>query len=355
MSWSDGECHSLKSRTIDHHVEAALSKLGIRASWQLTSELLGSTRWRPPLNRSTESVCSDGRGDLDTQMKLGPDGLWQACLKKAQVEIRALFWPNPLKNFDTRPIAKFLNDLPNGARDPRSQTAVPHARLCATEIRGGVHHQKLLEVMGLPVPSPLPEGWTLTQIAWMREVSHRSTTCNCGSSDQHPFTSWTCSGREGWIIRNQRNWTKPTFKKSASQVSSDFSATAATVKSSTPNLPTSTGSAGVGTTATMQSPSAVRTPIYRSSTAATITRSIRFSEPAKNKRVGRLFKVRFAGRNSSIYIEGRYFVSRRLKAELLKKLRIPELPVLTSSRWKIQKHLREAFRSPTRGATSKSR
>ncbi len=29
-------------RTVDHHIETAFSKLGIRARWQLTSELLGS-------------------------------------------------------------------------------------------------------------------------------------------------------------------------------------------------------------------------------------------------------------------------------------------------------------------------
>jgi DNA-binding NarL/FixJ family response regulator len=31
-------------RTVEHHVEAAFSKLGIRARWELTPEMLESTR-----------------------------------------------------------------------------------------------------------------------------------------------------------------------------------------------------------------------------------------------------------------------------------------------------------------------
>ena len=38
---------AISVRTVDHHVEAAFSKLGIRARWELTAEMLELHRRRP--------------------------------------------------------------------------------------------------------------------------------------------------------------------------------------------------------------------------------------------------------------------------------------------------------------------
>jgi phosphatidylserine/phosphatidylglycerophosphate/cardiolipin synthase-like enzyme len=263
----------------------------------------------------------------DTRLKAGNGGLLRDYLANTKAEIRGMFWDAPggnsvfgpqKKAADNDPIVSFLNGLPNGAAILDHK--LPFFMLGGTQttIRGGIHHQKLLVVSG-----------SSGLIAFVGGMDINPTRVTSDGSFQplHDVQLRIIGKESASLLRAfQDRWLdhpdsaqldQKQFKKARTQVAADFALVARSKLD--PDLPTATRS-GSGKNDVNHAVTIGRTfaelPKFNNATNSEV-----YSFAPRGEESGwKIVQNAIQKARSFIYIEDQYFVSRRLKQELLRKL-----------------------------------
>jgi phosphatidylserine/phosphatidylglycerophosphate/cardiolipin synthase-like enzyme len=285
--------------------------------------------------------------DPYTRLKTTPGSLLSNYLSSTKAAVRGMFWDDPggqstlgpPKVADNVPIVTLLNGLAHGAAILDSKLPFLLLGGQQTGIRGGVHHQKLLVVSG--------SSGLIAFIGGMDINNDRTEVSNGGWKPIHDVHLRIIGPaaievlkvfRDRWMDHpDSAQLDRKKFNLVAYEVGKDFDAVARAPAN--PNFPTSTHhlkrkndtfhAAAVGRTFAN----------LRKFNSATNKESYAFA-PVGQETSWSLVRAGVQNAKEFIYIEDQYFVSRRLKAELVKKLQQPGfkfLLVLTQSSWAFEK------------------
>jgi len=261
---------------------------------------------------------------LDSTM---PPLLLQDLLKVVKGQVRGMFWkdPQPKPTADNTPIVGFLNGLPNGAAILDQK--LPFLRLAGSQtgIRGGVHHQKLLVVSGASGLVGFTGGMDLN--------NSRVNNSKGGFDPLHDVhfrvTGQACIDllrvfRQRWLDHpDSAALDLARFGLSAQDVTNDFDVIARRGGTAA-ELPTSTDTRTKRGTRT-HAVAVGRT--YANLRKFNTTESYSFA-PSGEETAWALVSKAVQTAQRFIYLEEQYFVSRRLKAALVRKLQEPQFQAL---------------------------
>jgi phosphatidylserine/phosphatidylglycerophosphate/cardiolipin synthase-like enzyme len=271
----------------------------------------------------THKICVLGWWvDPFTRMKDGNGGLLSDLLSASKAEIRGMFWSNKQNG----PITTFLNARSNGAAILDNK--LPFARLAASQsgVRGGIHHQKLLVVSGSS---------GLIAFAGGMDINPSRVNVTPGGIEPLHDVQLRLIGPEAanllkvfserWLDHPDSSALDQTkFKKARFEVDREF--TAAARSGATPDLPTATRPVGTKND-TDHAVTVGRTyanlPKFTSAPQETYSFA-----PSGEQTAWKIVQSAIQRARQFIYIEDQYFVSRRVKAELVKKLQDPAFQFL---------------------------
>jgi phosphatidylserine/phosphatidylglycerophosphate/cardiolipin synthase-like enzyme len=270
--------------------------------------------------------------DPSTRLKDGPGQLLRDYLSSTKAAIRGMFWDDPggtsifgpqQKVADNGPIVALLNGLPNGAAILDHK--LPFFRFGGqqTGVRGGVHHQKLLVVSGSSGLIAFTGGMDINPSrvlvsAGGFEPLHDVHVRVIGPESAKVLNVF----RERWLDHEDSpKLDLAKFNMAAFEVSQDFDAVAKGRSDST--FPTSTRKLGSKNDAFHAVAIGRTYAKLRKFNSGTNKESYSFA-PNGEETAWRLIQNAIQRSSTFIYIEDQYLVSRRLKAELVTKLRDPK-------------------------------
>lgn len=269
--------------------------------------------------------------DPNTRLKEGPNRLLRDYLADTRAAIRGMFWDDPGGNAsfgppqkvaDNGPIVAFLNGLPNGAAILDHKLPFFSLGGQQTGIRGGIHHQKLLVVSG-----------SSGLIAFLGGMDINPSRVNVSGGGFEPLhdvhlrligpesKNLLKVFKERWLDHEgspvlDRN----KFNMVAFEVEKDFDAIArgrfdVNLGSVTGRAKRNSDTHAVALGRTYAN--------LRKFNSATNKESYSFA-PSGEETAWSIIASAVRNAKKFIYIEDQYFVSRRLKTELLKKLKDDE-------------------------------
>ena len=275
--------------------------------------------------------------DPNTPLKSGPGGLLRDFLSSTKAAIRGMFWDDPGGNSnifgpqkkvaDNGPIVSFLNGLPNGAAILDNKLPFFLLGGQQTGIRGGIHHQKLLVVSGSSGLIAFTGGMDINKSridisAGGYEPLHDVHVRIIGPEAKKILRVF----RERWLDhQDSRSLDLAKFNMVAHEVGNDFDAAAR--GRSDPSFPTSTRRLGHKNDAN-HAVAIRRTYANLSKFNSTTNKESYSFAPGGEETAWKLILNGVQRTKKFIYIEDQYFVSRRLKAELVKKLTDPTFQFL---------------------------